>query len=497
MRYIDKQHQRAFLAAIMMSLTLVSCGRNIPLSTGAPPDRRAFEQGVEAFHEATPEGYQRAAESFRNALALSPETCQYSVHLAQALTFLAFEQKYNWEEFEPRVSEARTILDSAQQAPACSGLQAVSDRVRALAMYVHDPTHSNEYMAAINRSIDASPSDALSWIVLWKLQPGDRREPILHALDLAPDLAIVQYEYGNSLLNRPDGLSQASAAFDRALERSPHHFQSLVAKVYALGSEEFSDQIEPLLRQAVELAPRYLRARMLLGDYYAGMEETEKAAEQYNMVIALNPRYYPAHLSLGTALLTAERLDDAETSFTNLLQLDVKTPQPPMNGVDLTADCQAHYYLGNIWLDRGDTEKAKAEYVAALADISNHMDSVYGLAFALYQEGNVDGALVEFNRVLAAAPQLYPTAYTARAGIRVIRRQFADALEDYTRAVEIYKQDLVMLDSRVKTDEAKGWTRKVEGDRRRKSQMESRLEKAMEAKKVLEARLGGGPHETR
>ena len=179
------------------------------------------------------------------------------------------------------------------------------------------------------------------------------------------------------------------------------------------------------------------------------------------------------------------RLDEAAEALNSLIGLDLKTPHPPQNAIDYTADCQGHYYLGNIWLERGDTAKAKAEYVLALADIPNYTDVVYGMGIILSREGNMDGALARFNDVIKDKPDDYAGAYLARAGIRFNRGQSSEALNDFNRAIGIFQQQISALDTKARTDESKGRQRKAEAERKRKALLETEVQRALDSKKTL------------
>src|SRR5947208_604793 len=97
------------------------CGRRktavsppiVPTPAAASQPETLFKQGLSAFHLGTPDGYTRAADSFRKAWAQNPDSCEYPLSLAQSLLFLATEQLLNWDEFEPRQAEARSVVDSA------------------------------------------------------------------------------------------------------------------------------------------------------------------------------------------------------------------------------------------------------------------------------------------------------------------------------------------------------------------------------------------------
>lgn len=484
-------------AVFLLSMVIAGCGHKlepkvaVPAVTGPPEHEVAYRSGVEAFREATPEGYTRAVAAFRRALRLNPSRCEYALQLSQALFFLAQQQKLNWEEYGDQVAEANTIVTFKEAAAECQGFESFLARLKTLGM-TFTAVRIADAVAVINRAIELDPDDAMNFVVLSQLRPqssGNAPAPIQRAAQLAPDLPIVQYELGNLYLTDQATYPEAKLAFERALKLNPRHFHSIIGIVYSL-SLSGEEDVEPFLVKAVEIAPFSLKARTLLGDYYAGLEETEKAEEQYRAAIAMNAKYYPAHMALGTTLMTAERHNDAEIAFNAVVELDVKRPRAPMNGVDLGADATAHYYLGNIWLERNELAKAKAEYLSSLQALPDFAVAVYGMGTVLHREGRVDEALVQLDRVLQLDANRFPNAYLARGGIRAERRQFLEALQDLDRAIDIYRQQLITQEAKIQLDELKGWKRKAEGERKRKALVEYALQKALETRKAVEALIG-------
>jgi tetratricopeptide (TPR) repeat protein len=494
--------RRCLIVAVAFLFT-VACAHKVPtksvalppLPSGPSEDELAFQDGLKAFRLATPEGYQRAAASFRKASELNKSKCEYVLHLAEALYFLAQQQKANWEEFGGSVGEANAIVFFNKDAPRCRPYPSYLSRLQSLEM-LFENGRAADSIARIKQAIDLDPADPMNWVVLAQLrplpEPGGSLAPIEHAADLAPDLPLVNYELGNLYLRNQNTFSKAREAFDRTLDGSPRHFQALIGIVYSLSSQgdDAADQVEQLLRRAVEIAPKSLKARSLLGDFYAGIEETELAVEQYKAAIASNAKYYPAFLSAGIALAAVDQSAEAESYFDTVIALDVKRPHPPFNGVDFGADAQAHYYLGNIWLDRGDLATARKEYEETLNDVTNYPGALYGMGIVSYREGKVDDALAFLNKVIEIDAVHFPNAYLARGSIRAERRQFKDALSDFNQSIEIYKQEAAALEVKAQLDEVKGLKRRAEGERRRKAVIEATLEKALESKKAVEALLG-------
>ena len=475
---------KSLILAIL--IFVASCAHQVQTKApaGPPEDELLYRQGLSAFLQATPEGYQTAADSFRKAAALRPANCEYELHLSESLLFLALYQRYNWEDYEPALKEATAVTDAAQPMPACGRFQPFVDRLRTMIWFPEFATgHGTEAFDLINGAIQLDPNDAMNWLVLAKLRPRDPRTPILRAAQLAPDRAVIQYELGNYRLDRKEYI-EAKQAFEHALELSPRHFESVIGLAYSAGVVDYSQDILSLYRKAADMAPKSLRARTLVGDYYAGLEETELAAAEYQATIALNPKYYPAPLSMATTLMQADRNDEAAQYLDSVIALDLTNPHPPRNGVDNTADSQAHYLLGNIWLGRDDLVRARTEYEDALKSVLNAANPMFGIGMVAHREGKTDEALAQYEKVVRVAPN-FPDVYLARAVIRAERAQFADAIADYNRAITLLGDQIAALEEQARTSEAQGFKRKAEGEIKRTRLLDTQLQQAVAAKNIV------------
>ena len=105
-----------------------------------------------------------------------------------------------------------------------------------------------------------------------------------------------------------------------------------------------------------------------------------------------------------------------------------------------------------------------------------------------YQDGNVDQALTQYDKVLTINPQ-YPDAYLSRGSIRAQRRQFADAITDDTRAIEIYQRQISELEAEARKSESMGLTRKGEAEHKRLGRIEDLLQRARGLRKQAEEEI--------
>ena len=449
---------------VFFILALTACTKSLP-PVAAPvleTDRLAFGRGIQALHEFTPDGYVRAIEDFRRASALSPENCEYRLHLAEANLFLALEQKLNAEDFRPAFERGAD--------PQCAPGSAFSLRLDAFrSLDDFGPSRDRTGLIKIDQAIALEPENPFNWLIRWKLNPTTQQQEnsILKAVQIAPELAVTQYELGNYWLVKAD-YAAAREAFHRALDLSPKHFRSWIGLAQALSAIDENEDVEPLYKRAVEIAPDFLEGRILLGDYYFSLEENELAREHYIAVLKRHPRFEVAHLRLGLNYLQTAEFDDAEKAFQDAIEIN-------------PASYEAHYYLGNICLARGDLEMARREYEEALKFVLNFPEAVYALGTVFFREGKTDNALEQFEKVLRMN-RAHADAYFSRAAIRVQHRQFSEAIDDYNRAIGLYDNQLLSISKSIEQSEDRGLTRKVEAERKKKDRLEAIMERARQLK---------------
>ncbi len=433
---------RLFLIAIVVSVLAAGCGRKIQApvraaSTGIPEDDRLYREGLAAFHEATPEGYARAAGLFRRAAEINPRRCEYSLHHLESRLFLALEQKWN--------SEDNDVNLSVKQ-PGCDAFESFNHRLQALSLFPELTVGMRDKaMAAVN---------------------------IQRAANIPPNLALIQHELGNFKMLEGE-YAEARDAYERALTLSPRHFRSYIGIADSMAATDEDADIEPYLVKAVGIAPAFLAGRTALGSFYARMGETEKAVEQYKAALDLNSKYDNASLGLGIILAETDQTDEAEKYLAQTISLN-------------PGSFRAYYYLGNIWFNRGEFARARTQYEEGLKYMPNFAETNYALGAVLYRLGNPDAALAQFEKVLRIN-SLYGDAYFSRGTIRLERRQLADALSDYTRAIRIYEGQVALINAQVRKAESRGLSRKVQALTKKRQRLEETLQNARDYRVTAEA----------
>jgi tetratricopeptide (TPR) repeat protein len=465
--------RRIVLIGILLILTQ-SCGRRTnvaaPAAPAVPPpaaseaeDKTLYRQGLEAFHQGTPEAYTRAAESFRKAAALKPETCEYALNLAQSLLFLSAEQAMNREPFEPRKAEAVAITDS-MNSPCEAGFEPFILRLRAVAR--GQGPSAAEWM---NRAVDLAPDDPMNWLVLGYVDPASSRLvsaagtgrwiAASKALAVKEDSALFQYEFARNYYFVRGREEESKRAYEHAIELNPRHYRAYLGLANRV--DEDTD-IEPLLTKVVDLAPDFLDGRTALGDYYASIDQVEKAVGQYKAAIAANARYDVAHFSLGVLLLDNGRNDEAEKSFRAVIELD-------------PASYESAYYLGNIAYSRKSFDEARGRYEQAVKVRQRYPEAEYGIGHTFRQQDDNDLALLHFDMAIEEAPR-YGDAYLSRGDIRSERREWTAALSDYRKAIECYEEQIRKYDADITYAEAHPRSLVLQSDKKKKERIRARIQ---------------------
>jgi tetratricopeptide (TPR) repeat protein len=474
MLYGVKMIRKAVCIIVIPLLAATCVKRAVPVTSSVPvapvvlQDETLYKQGLAAFHEGTPDGYTRAAEAFRQASQLKPDQCEYALNLAQALLFLGTEQILNWEEFEPRETEAATVL-SAATSTCVAAHEPFILRLQALIA-----GRGPKATGLINRAVDLDPNDAMNWLVLGYLDPTSRHlvtdqgsgkwVAMEHAVGLKPDSALIQYELGNNEQAVHGKEVEAKKALQRSIELNPRHFRAYLGLAYS--ADEDLD-VEPLYIKVVELAPNFLEGRTALGSYYAALDEFDKAAEQYSAALAVRPNYDPAHFVFGLLMLEADRSDEAEQHFIKVVELN-------------PTSFEAYTYLGNISFGRPDLDKAKNKYDQALAIRPNYPEAAYGLGHVYRRQNQTDLALEQFDKVIRLRPG-FGDAYLSRGDIHAERRLLIDARTDYQKAVGAYEAQLRDLNASIAFAEAHSQSRAAQAQKKRDERDKARVEALLAA----------------
>ncbi|HEX3766172.1 MAG TPA: tetratricopeptide repeat protein [Kofleriaceae bacterium] len=206
-----------------------------------------------------------------------------------------------------RVTEARQYWDSAIKANG----KLVGARIGVATLEL-------EQMRKI-----ASPKDAT-----WKKLEEDARFNLSNALGADNDNAAAYTVYGlvymeGSQANK-NRLDLAKLLLDEASKRN-EKFAPLQNAYGLLYMHRGSiNQALQAFNAAVELDPRFIEARMNVGQVTLGFRKYDTARDMFSKVIELAPKNYDAYIGLGIALRGLKDLDGAEAQYKKARDVDPK-----------------------------------------------------------------------------------------------------------------------------------------------------------------------------
>ena len=136
-----------------------------------------------------------------------------------------------------------------------------------------------------------------------------------------------------------------------------------------------------------------------------------------------NPECWLGHGNLGSAFLQKGELDKAIAQFKTALEINPNYPE-------------AHYNLGAVLGQKGQLDKAIDHYQKAVEINPNLAEARNNLGLALVQKGRVDEAITQYQKALEIVP--YDAKANNNLGFALAQKgQMDQALEQYRKALEI------------------------------------------------------------
>lgn len=154
-----------------------------------------------------------------------------------------------------------------------------------------------------------------------------------------------------------------------------------------------SDEAIAHLRRAIELHPGYLMARNNLGVQLLSQGKLAEAEEELRKAITLDPKAFNPGLNLGIVLVHQQRFSEAAEVLRRALALDPNSPSGKL-------------YLGRALSGMNEFDAAEVEFKAAhtLGGV-NYASALYYLGHIYLNKGQRQNALETFKLYLAEAPK--------------------------------------------------------------------------------------------
>ncbi|UCE67500.1 MAG: tetratricopeptide repeat protein, partial [Candidatus Zixiibacteriota bacterium] len=159
-----------------------------------------------------------------------------------------------------------------------------------------------------------------------KLRFPDARQYFEKAVAEDPNFAVAYLNLGTTLGSAKglfENIERAKSVMDKASEAERMWILGVEAGFVGDPQKQFE-----MYSKLVQNYPNDERARNLLGVYYFGQQEYEKAAEQFNTAAKIAPEYSQPYNMLGYSNRFLEKYDEAEKAFKKYIELIPDDPNP-------------------------------------------------------------------------------------------------------------------------------------------------------------------------
>lgn len=220
----------------------------------------------------------------------------------------------------------------------------------------------------------------------------------------------------------------AAAEYRRALEEDPENLTAMRGLGLALRTAGDFDGAVAAYRNMVERYPKHPLARLELATVLMEQGSLDEAIAEFRRALEIDPEFKQAHFNLGAALARAGRFEEAAQSFEKVLAIDGH-------------DANARYQLAVVMDELGRREEAIALLRQAAAEDPENVKARQRLGHHLAELGDLDGAVREYQAVLAIAgapAQEKALAHYQLGRIAKQRGEDRPALEHFETAVELF-----------------------------------------------------------
>ncbi len=337
-----------------------AASRSEPKTAVKPPEPSAEDYIARAEGLAAKNDPRGAAEFFRQALALKPDSLDAQLGLADSLhdakDYQGADAQYqqiisqNPNSAEARRGRADTLYELKRYDEAIAEYQAAikagaSDAgvLNNLAnAYFRTGTRENRdraieyYRKAIDKRPDWPDAYAgLAYVLRTQRRIGEAREAVEKALQLAPDSALA-HSVASRVYADLNDFARANAEGQKAIDLAPKGDSTFLSFAHLnLGGILYAQRrYEEAIRAYVTAQsydPKWAVPRNSLGNLYLAINRPLEASEEFQAAAKLEPRNSTIHNNLGAAYAMMGKYDAAIANFQTAIQLDPKNPNPRSN----------------------------------------------------------------------------------------------------------------------------------------------------------------------
>lgn len=220
----------------------------------------------------------------------------------------------------------------------------------------------------------------------------------------------------------------AVAYYREAVRDDPSslHLRTELARAL-LKAGENDEALETVLA-VIEAAPRDVMALVLLGDIYRYSGDAENAIGAYKRAVRVDPDRTDVWIRLGSMHQARKEYRVAEKAYEKVRELG-------------SHSFMATYYLGNLYLEKGDLEGARRYFEEITRDRPEFEPPYVSLGYIAEQMEEWDTAVENYRAALAINPDNRQVRERL-AGVLVKSDSYQGAIREFQRMSEANPQDV-------------------------------------------------------
>jgi tetratricopeptide (TPR) repeat protein len=253
---------------------------------------------------------------------------------------------------------------------------------------------------------------------------------------VAPLQTVLFYENDNEAARKAlalaligtDRFAEASREIAKLLAKNPSDEKLLEFAAQNFLIQKRYREAETVLRRRIELGNLTPEIWARFGDVLDAQKKTDEAIAAYEKASALAPDSITLRYALGALFWKAIRYDEAEKVFLEILKREPNEPRASFN-------------LGDIYLTRGEAEKAVPFLETAMKAFPDEFDTRFALGRAFLAIGNAEKAVEELQTAVKLNPKIAEGFYHLG---RALQRagQTVEAKKATEKAKELQKMKL-------------------------------------------------------
>ena len=362
------------------------------------------------------EKYREAAIQYQNALQVDPRFVEGHYHLAQAYMKLgiwsgAGEELYRTLDLDPNHVKAHLDYGKMNLAGNRTNMNVAQDHARIVLGL--DPNNvdahillANSYAGLENlpasleemqKAIQLAPDRADSYLNLALLQMGAQQTAaaeasFMKALQLDPKSVPGWLAFGN-FYEQLERWDDAERLFRQAIQVDPNNYRPVAALARMLVIRGRRNDAEQLLQEAKHTLHDNPDGYRLLGDFYFGLGELDKASEEFTSLYRQYPKDKRLKRDYVQILILRNHIDEAVKLNDEILKENDK-------------DVESLVLRGQILLRQGHANDAIQVLQSALRSEPDNPFAQYYLGVAFAQVGNLAPAETAWREAARLKPDM-------------------------------------------------------------------------------------------